>query len=152
MRLALLLPPFMTHCPSPCGPHRAVWCSTSSLASNAEPSAPSPTRSARQHGRELAADLVASSSGRDRRLLNRPGGNLTGVTILAVELGAKLFEMLHELVPKATVVALLVNRPIPLPRRFREMRRRPVRWGLTSRPRRRSGSTFRLQFWRAQTR
>ncbi|HEV2549522.1 MAG TPA: ABC transporter substrate-binding protein [Stellaceae bacterium] len=41
--------------------------------------------------------------------LNRPGGNLTGVAILSVELGAKLFEVLHELVPKATVVALLIN-------------------------------------------
>jgi putative ABC transport system substrate-binding protein len=46
--------------------------------------------------------------------LNRPGGNLTGVTILSVELGAKLFEMLHELVPKATVVALLVNPTNPI--------------------------------------
>ncbi|HEV2548540.1 MAG TPA: ABC transporter substrate-binding protein [Stellaceae bacterium] len=44
---------------------------------------------------------------------NRPGGNLTGVTILSVELGAKLFEMLHELVPRATVVALLVNPTSP---------------------------------------
>jgi putative tryptophan/tyrosine transport system substrate-binding protein len=41
--------------------------------------------------------------------LNRPGGNLTGVTILSVELGAKLFEMSHALVPKATIVALLIN-------------------------------------------
>jgi putative ABC transport system substrate-binding protein len=45
--------------------------------------------------------------------LNRPGGNLTGVSILSVELGAKLFEMLHELVPRATVVALLVNPASP---------------------------------------
>jgi len=45
--------------------------------------------------------------------LNRPGGNLTGVTILAVELGAKLLELGHELVPTATVMALLVN-PISL--------------------------------------
>jgi putative tryptophan/tyrosine transport system substrate-binding protein len=41
--------------------------------------------------------------------LNRPGGNLTGVTILSVELRPKLFEMLHELVPSETAVALLVN-------------------------------------------
>ncbi|HYM02690.1 MAG TPA: ABC transporter substrate-binding protein [Stellaceae bacterium] len=46
--------------------------------------------------------------------LNRPGGNLTGVTILSVEVGAKLFELLHELVPKATIVALLVNPTSPL--------------------------------------
>jgi putative ABC transport system substrate-binding protein len=41
--------------------------------------------------------------------LARPGGNLTGVTILAVELGAKRLELLHELVPTATTIALLVN-------------------------------------------
>ncbi|HEV2547984.1 MAG TPA: ABC transporter substrate-binding protein [Stellaceae bacterium] len=41
--------------------------------------------------------------------LNRPGGNLTGVTILSMELGAKLFELLHQLVPTASVMALLAN-------------------------------------------
>jgi putative ABC transport system substrate-binding protein len=46
--------------------------------------------------------------------LNRPGGNLTGVTILSVELGPKLLELLHELVPMATVMALLVNPANPL--------------------------------------
>src|SRR5262249_39418094 len=33
--------------------------------------------------------------------LNRPGGNLTGITILAVELGQKLVELLHDLLPAA---------------------------------------------------
>ncbi len=41
--------------------------------------------------------------------LNRPGGNMTGVTLLAVEVGPKLLELLHDFVPKATVMALLVN-------------------------------------------
>ena len=41
--------------------------------------------------------------------LNRPGGNLTGVTNLSVEVGAKQLELLHELVPTATTIALLVN-------------------------------------------
>jgi putative ABC transport system substrate-binding protein len=41
--------------------------------------------------------------------LNHPGGNTTGVTILGAELGPKLLEVLHELVPPATIVALLVN-------------------------------------------
>jgi putative ABC transport system substrate-binding protein len=41
--------------------------------------------------------------------LNRPGGNLTGATTLAVELGQKRMELLHELVPKATLIAVLVN-------------------------------------------
>jgi len=41
--------------------------------------------------------------------LSRPGGNLTGVTTLGVELGPKQLALLHEVVPAATVVALLVN-------------------------------------------
>jgi putative tryptophan/tyrosine transport system substrate-binding protein len=41
--------------------------------------------------------------------LNRPGSNVTGVTTLAVELGQKQLELLHELIPKATAIALLVN-------------------------------------------
>jgi putative ABC transport system substrate-binding protein len=41
--------------------------------------------------------------------LNRPGGNLTGVTNAGVEVAAKQMELLHELVPMATSIALLVN-------------------------------------------
>jgi putative ABC transport system substrate-binding protein len=41
--------------------------------------------------------------------LNRPGGNLTGVSTLALELGPKRLEVLHELVPRATLIAVLVN-------------------------------------------
>jgi ABC-type uncharacterized transport system substrate-binding protein len=41
--------------------------------------------------------------------LARPGGNLTGVSLLFVELAPKRLELLSELVPKAEVVALLVN-------------------------------------------
>jgi putative ABC transport system substrate-binding protein len=41
--------------------------------------------------------------------LSRPGGNLTGVTNLGVEVEAKQLELLHELVPTATTIALLVN-------------------------------------------
>jgi putative tryptophan/tyrosine transport system substrate-binding protein len=54
----------------------------------------------------IAAGLVTS--------LNRPGGNLTGVTTLVEELAAKQLEVLHELVPTVTVVALLVNPDGPL--------------------------------------
>jgi putative ABC transport system substrate-binding protein len=41
--------------------------------------------------------------------LNRPGGNITGVTGLNVELAPKKLEMLHELLPSATILALLIN-------------------------------------------
>jgi putative ABC transport system substrate-binding protein len=41
--------------------------------------------------------------------LNRPGRNMTGVAALQADLVAKRVEALHELVPKATIVALLVN-------------------------------------------
>jgi putative ABC transport system substrate-binding protein len=41
--------------------------------------------------------------------LNRPGGNLTGVTTLNVEVGPKQLQLLHELVPSATIMAALVN-------------------------------------------
>jgi len=41
--------------------------------------------------------------------LNRPGGNVTGVSWFSAELGSKRLAFLHELVPGATTVALLVN-------------------------------------------
>jgi len=49
----------------------------------------------------VATGLVAS--------LARPGGNLTGVSFLLVELHPKRLELLSELVPQARVIALLVN-------------------------------------------
>jgi putative tryptophan/tyrosine transport system substrate-binding protein len=49
----------------------------------------------------VEAGLVAS--------LNRPGGNLTGVTNLNAEMGPKRIELLHELLPAVTVVAVLVD-------------------------------------------
>src|SRR5215472_8770631 len=47
--------------------------------------------------------------------LARPGGNLTGVTNLTAEVAPKRLELLHELVPTATVMALLVDPTDPGP-------------------------------------
>jgi putative ABC transport system substrate-binding protein len=45
--------------------------------------------------------------------LNRPGGNITGVSQLIVETASKRLELLHELVPNARVIGLLVNQADP---------------------------------------
>ena len=45
--------------------------------------------------------------------LNRPGGNLTGVTNLNVELGAKRLELIRELIPTARIITVLVNPTSP---------------------------------------
>ena len=57
-------------------------------------------------GDPVALGLVAS--------LNRPGGNLTGVTNLNVEVGPKRLEILRELAPTATIIALLINPTNPI--------------------------------------
>ena len=41
--------------------------------------------------------------------LNRPGGNATGVNLFITEMEAKRFGLLHELVPKATTLGVLMN-------------------------------------------
>ena len=53
----------------------------------------------------VQAGLVAS--------LNRPGGNVTGVTSLNQEVAPKRLELMHELLPSVTSMALLVNPAVP---------------------------------------
>ena len=45
--------------------------------------------------------------------LNRPGGNVTGVTFYAAQLASKQLELLHEMVPKAVMIGVLVNASAP---------------------------------------
>ena len=45
--------------------------------------------------------------------LNRPGGNITGVSFFSNELSAKRLGLLHELLPQATTIAVLVNSNFP---------------------------------------
>jgi putative tryptophan/tyrosine transport system substrate-binding protein len=77
---------------------------------------------------EIATDpvqfgLVAS--------LSRPGGNITGVTQTNAEVAPKRLQLLHELLPAARVMALLVNPSNPVVAEARRVscRRRPARWG-----------------------
>ena len=46
--------------------------------------------------------------------LNRPGGNVTGVATLNAEVGPKRLELLHQVIPAASNVALLVNPTNPV--------------------------------------
>ena len=52
-------------------------------------------------GDPVKTGLVAS--------INRPGGNLTGASVLSYEMEGKRLELLHELVPTATLIGLLVD-------------------------------------------
>ena len=50
--------------------------------------------------------------------LSRPGGNLTGVTDMNVDVGPKRLQLLHELLPTATVIGILINPTSPLAEPF----------------------------------
>jgi len=57
-------------------------------------------------GDAVAAGLVAH--------LNRPGGNITGVTIMGLEMGPKRIELAHQLVPSGSALATLINSKFPM--------------------------------------
>jgi putative ABC transport system substrate-binding protein len=59
---------------------------------------------------EMGADPIATGL---VQTLNRPGGNITGVTSLKVQVTPKRLEILHEAVPTATVIAVLLNPTSP---------------------------------------
>src|SRR6266550_6921215 len=61
-------------------------------------------------GDPVRDNLVAS--------LNRPGGNVTGVSFISVELGAKQLGLLRELRPEAARIAVLVDPKWPITERF----------------------------------
>ena len=56
-------------------------------------------------GDPVETGLVAS--------LNRPGGNLTGTTIMTLEMASKRVDLVHQLAPTATAVAMLINPRFP---------------------------------------
>jgi putative ABC transport system substrate-binding protein len=64
----------------------------------------------------VAAGFVAS--------LNRPSGNVTGVTLIQIELEPKRLELLHEVIPTATKIAVLADRndPVGAVERFQSAR------------------------------
>ena len=59
--------------------------------------------------------------------MNRPGGNVTGVSRLSVALEPKRLELLHEVVPKARVIGFLVNPLNPRTQLLVQRMREPVR-------------------------
>jgi putative tryptophan/tyrosine transport system substrate-binding protein len=61
-------------------------------------------------GNPVSDNLVTS--------LNRPGGNVTGISFIAAELGAKQLGLLHELRPQATRIAVLADPKWPFTERF----------------------------------
>ena len=56
-------------------------------------------------GDPVETGLVAS--------LNRPGGNITGTTVMTLEMASKRVDLLHQVAPTATAVAMLINPKFP---------------------------------------
>jgi putative tryptophan/tyrosine transport system substrate-binding protein len=73
--------------------------------------------------------------------LNRPGGNVTGISSMTAQLGAKRLAILHELLPTATRFAMLVNpnSPAVTQATIKDVQEAAASIGRTSRWRRISG-------------
>ena len=70
------------------------------------------TRAAKDATPTIPVVFISGSDPVERGLVAsfaRPGGNLTGVAMMVAELAPKRFELLSEMVPQASVIALLVN-------------------------------------------
>jgi putative ABC transport system substrate-binding protein len=64
--------------------------------------------------------------------LNRPGGNMTGATMLSVEVGPKLVDLLHGAVPSARTMVFLVNPTNPnAETQMKSMQQAALKLGLT---------------------
>jgi putative tryptophan/tyrosine transport system substrate-binding protein len=70
-------------------------------ATGDEPSPLAAKAATSSSGDPVEAGLVAS--------LSRPGGNVTGTTIMGIEMGPKRLDLIRQLVPNATSMAMLVN-------------------------------------------
>jgi putative ABC transport system substrate-binding protein len=75
---------------------------------------------AAQAAKEATANIpIVFTSGADPvasgviKSLSRPGANLTGVSLLAAEMAAKRLELIHDLLPKARTVAMMINPTFP---------------------------------------
>jgi len=70
------------------------------------------TRAAKDATSTIPVVFISGSDPVERGLVAsfaRPGGNLTGLAMMVAELAPKRFELLSEMVPQASIIALLVN-------------------------------------------
>jgi putative ABC transport system substrate-binding protein len=73
---------------------------------------PAPTLAAKAATTTIPIVFISSSDPVQQGMvasLNRPGGNVTGVTTLNTQVEPKRLELLHEMVPQATLIGVLVN-------------------------------------------
>src|SRR5262245_3679972 len=90
---------------------RPNWCDGRwlSLSLRSAPPRPLPPRRRRRPFRSSFPQAPIRCRSDWCRAFNRPAGNLTGVNYMQSELGAKRLGLLHEMVPLASRIALLVN-------------------------------------------